>query len=124
MPRGSGRAAAVGHSRSSRTWSARTRILRGSPTRRRSFGGRACASVRRIAWRPSLLATSREAAVAAEGGLFGAELRAVNAGVDLFADALLARGIPVSRVDWRPPTAETLAALWRDEVDAANREAM
>jgi len=62
--------------------------------------------------------------VAAEGGLFGAELRVVNAGVDLFADALAARGIPVSRVDWRPPAAKALAALWRDEVDAANREAM
>ena len=29
--------------------------------------------------------------MAAEGGLFGAELRVVNAGVDLFADALAAR---------------------------------
>ena len=62
--------------------------------------------------------------MAAEGGLFGAELRVVNAGVDLFADALAARGVPVSRVDWRPPAAEALAALWRDEVDAANSEAM
>jgi uncharacterized protein DUF1116 len=62
--------------------------------------------------------------VAAEGGLFGAELRVVNAGVDLFADALAARGVPVSRVDWRPPAAGALTALWRDEVDAANREAM
>ena len=47
--------------------------------------------------------------MAAEGGLFGAELRVVNAGVDLFADALAARGVPVSRVDWRPPAAEALA---------------
>jgi hypothetical protein len=66
----------------------------------------------------------REGAVTAEGGLFCAELRAVNAGVDLFADALSARGVPVSRVDWRPPGAETLAALWREEVDLANREAL
>jgi Protein of unknown function (DUF1116) len=62
--------------------------------------------------------------VAAEGGLFGAELRVVNAGVDLFADALRDRGVPVSRVDWRPPASATVAALWRDEVDAANREAL
>jgi hypothetical protein len=62
--------------------------------------------------------------VAAEGGLFGAELRVVNAGVDLFADALRGRGVAVSRVDWRPPVADTVAALWRDEVDAANREAL
>jgi hypothetical protein len=61
--------------------------------------------------------------VAAEGGLFGAELRVVSAGVDLFADALGARGVEVGRVDWRPPASDT-AALWRDEVDAANREAL
>jgi hypothetical protein len=61
--------------------------------------------------------------VAAEGGLFGSELKVVNVGVDLFADALAARGVPVSRVDWRPPVADT-TALWRDEVDAANREAL
>ena len=60
----------------------------------------------------------------AEGGLFGAELRVVNAGVDLFADALGGRGIEVSRVDWRPPASDAVAALWRDEVDAANREAL
>ena len=62
--------------------------------------------------------------MAAEGGLFGAELRVVNAGVDLFADALRDRGVEVSRVDWRPPVSDTVAALWRDEVDAANREAL
>ena len=60
----------------------------------------------------------------AEGGLFGAELRVVNAGVDLFADALRGRGVEVSRVDWRPPASDTVATLWRDEVDAANREAL
>jgi hypothetical protein len=62
--------------------------------------------------------------VTAEGGLFGSELKVVNAGVDLFADAVNARGVPVSRVDWRPPVVDTMAALWRDEVDAANREAL
>ena len=60
----------------------------------------------------------------AEGGLFGAELRVVNAGVDLFADALGSRGVEVSRVDWRPPASPTVATLWRDEIDAANREAL
>jgi hypothetical protein len=62
--------------------------------------------------------------VAADGGLFGAELRVVNVGVDLFAEALSARGVPVSRVDWRPPVSDTVSALWRDEVDAANAEAL
>src|SRR5262245_39407865 len=100
------------------------RIPRGLPIKKGSSGGRACTSARRTAWRPSSPAISRGAAVAAEGGLFGAELRVVNAGVDLFADALTARGIEVSRVDWRPPPADFLARLWRDEVDAANREAL
>jgi len=62
--------------------------------------------------------------VTAEVGLFGAELRVVNAGVDLFADALGSRGVEVSRVDWRPPASPTVATLWRDEIDAANREAL
>jgi hypothetical protein len=62
--------------------------------------------------------------VAAEHALFGAELRVVNAGIDLFADALGSRGVEVSRVDWRPPASPTVAALWRDEIDAANREAL
>jgi Protein of unknown function (DUF1116) len=57
--------------------------------------------------------------------LFGSDLAVVNAGVDLFADALAARGVRVGRVDWRPPaTGCDLAALWRDEVDAANRTAL
>jgi len=62
--------------------------------------------------------------VPAEGGLFGAELRVVNAGIDLFADALGSRGVEVSRVDWRPPASPTVTTLWRDEIDAANREAL
>jgi len=61
----------------------------------------------------------------AEGALFGADLGVVNVGIDLFADALGARGVRVSRVDWRPPATECdLSALWRDEVDAANHEAL
>ncbi len=62
--------------------------------------------------------------------LFGAELRALSVGVDLFADALGTQGVPVTRVDWRPPAggdpeiASLLARVWRDEVDAANREAL
>jgi hypothetical protein len=63
--------------------------------------------------------------VAAEPPLFGSDLAVVNVGVDLFADALDARGVRVGRVDWRPPaTACDLAALWRDDVDAANRTAL
>jgi hypothetical protein len=62
--------------------------------------------------------------------LFGAELRVINAGADLFADALEAQGVPVSRLDWRPPAggdaeiAAILARLWCDEVEAANRDAL
>src|SRR5262245_65425189 len=100
------------------------RIPRGLPIKKGSSGGRACTSARRTAWRPSSPAISRGAAVAADGGLFGTELRVVNAGVDLFADALTGRGVEVSRVDWRPPATEILATLWREEVDAANREAL
>ena len=54
----------------------------------------------------------------------------VNSGVDLFADALTAQGVAVTRVDWRPPAggdaevAALLARLWREEVDGANREAL
>lgn len=46
-------------------------------------------------------------------------------GPDLFADALLAQGAGVTRVDWQPSAASAaLAPLWRDEVDAANRTAL
>ena len=46
-------------------------------------------------------------------------------GPELFASALVAQGVPVRRVDWRPPEgAEALASLWRDEVDAANQVAI
>ena len=62
--------------------------------------------------------------MSADRKLFGGELRVVNAGVDLFADTLVARGVPLSRVDWRPPAMDTVGALWRDDVDAANREAL
>jgi hypothetical protein len=68
--------------------------------------------------------------MAPEPALLGGPFRVVAAGVDLFADALVAQGVAVTRVDWRPPgggdpaTAALLARLWRDEVDAANREAL
>ena len=54
----------------------------------------------------------------------------ISAGVDLFAAALAAQGVAVTPVDWRPPAggdrevAALLARLWREEVDAANREAL
>jgi hypothetical protein len=62
--------------------------------------------------------------------LFERGLRAVNSGVDVFADALAAQGTPVTRVDWRPPAggdpglAALLGRLWNDEVDRANAEAL
>ena len=61
----------------------------------------------------------------AERGLLARDVVAVSAGPDLFADALVTQGARVTRVDWHPPAMEReLAALWRDDVDAANREAL
>jgi hypothetical protein len=53
-------------------------------------------------------------------------LRVVSAGPDLFADALAQQNVPVTRVDWRPPTArsEALIALSRDDVETANETAL
>ena len=49
----------------------------------------------------------------------------INVGAELFADALAAQGVPVTRVDWQPPGApEALAKLWTETVDAANRKAV
>src|SRR5207245_1388370 len=49
-------------------------------------------------------------------------LGAVVVGPEIFASALLAQGVPVGRVDWRPSSAPVeLGALWCDAVDAANR---
>ncbi|PYM08164.1 MAG: hypothetical protein DMD82_03410 [Candidatus Rokuibacteriota bacterium] len=68
--------------------------------------------------------------MAAEPALLTGRLGVVNAGVDLFADALTAQGVAVTRVDWRPPAggdaevSALLAHLWREEADAANREAL
>jgi hypothetical protein len=63
--------------------------------------------------------------VGAERGLLDRELVAVAAGPRLFADALAAQEARVARVDWHPPSLEReLAALWRDEIDRANREAL
>src|SRR5712691_2161508 len=60
-----------------------------------------------------------------ETDLLRAPLGAVVVGPELFASALVAQGIPVRRVDWRPPgSPEALASLWCDAVDAANRIAL
>jgi hypothetical protein len=49
----------------------------------------------------------------------------VVAGPELFASALAAQGLRVTRIDWRPPaTPDDVASLWCDEVDAANRVAL
>ena len=59
--------------------------------------------------------------------LFGQPPRAVNVGVDLFAEALEAQGQAVQRVDWRPPAVELAgtAAFFNDpDVDAANARAV
>jgi uncharacterized protein DUF1116 len=60
-----------------------------------------------------------------ETDLLRAPLGAVVVGPELFASALVAQGIPVRRVDWRPPgSPEALASLWCDAVDTANRIAL
>ena len=61
--------------------------------------------------------------------ILGGPATVANVGVDLFADALAAQGVPVVSVDWRPPVAgveEALAALaLRDErIARANDEAV
>ena len=64
--------------------------------------------------------------------LFGSEVRVVNVGLDLFADAVRAQDHPVAEVEWRPPAGGDAAlvrllvadAETRDRVDAANRETM
>ncbi|HEY7540067.1 MAG TPA: hypothetical protein VIF11_08000, partial [Methylomirabilota bacterium] len=57
-----------------------------------------------------------------EAALLREPLGAVVIGPDLFASALVAQGVPVRRVDWRPPSVSSdLASLWCDAVDDANR---
>src|SRR5947209_11783660 len=57
-------------------------------------------------------------------------LRAVSVGAPLFADTLESQGVPVQRVDWRPPAeadgelAAQLGQLWTADVDRANAEAL
>ena len=59
--------------------------------------------------------------------LFGSPLRIINVGADLFADALTAQGMSVTRVAWRPAPGksdEALSILLDNPlVDAANAEA-
>ncbi len=60
--------------------------------------------------------------------LFSSPLRIVNVGADLFADALVEQGAPVTRVSWQPAPGDSDAALsillGDERVDAANREAL
>ena len=60
--------------------------------------------------------------MSSEADLLRNPLGAVVVGPEIFASALVAQGVPVGRVDWRPPPAPgELGALWCDAVDAANR---
>jgi hypothetical protein len=61
--------------------------------------------------------------------ILGRPLAVANAGVDLFADELERQGVPVERVEWRPPepgTGEALAklALEAEAIARANDEAI
>jgi Protein of unknown function (DUF1116) len=50
---------------------------------------------------------------------------AITVGPELFADALIAQGAQVTAVEWQPPPVDDdLRALWRDEIEAANRAAV
>lgn len=61
--------------------------------------------------------------------LLGSDLRVVSVGVDLFAETLAGQGVPVERVDWRPPAGgdpslnRVLGTLWQPAVERANQEA-
>src|SRR5688572_21514390 len=61
------------------------------------------------------------------GALLIGEPAVVNVGADLFADAVAAQALDVTRVSWRPPPAGTEDALARVAADrrrpAANAEA-
>ena len=54
----------------------------------------------------------------------------ISAGAPLFADALMAQGVAVEQVDWRPPAdgdpdlAGLLAGLWQPSIDRANEIAL
>jgi hypothetical protein len=62
--------------------------------------------------------------------LLGSPLRAISVGAGLFGDLLAAQGVPLERVDWRPPAdgdpelSTLLGRLWTDETDAANQVAL
>lgn len=62
--------------------------------------------------------------------LFSGGLEVVSVGAPLFADDLVAQGVPVARVEWHPPAdgdpavRQALNSVWRSEVDAANASAI
>ena len=60
--------------------------------------------------------------------LFSQPLGVANVGLDLFADALDQQGVPVTRVDWRPPVVEpdpsAVALFNAPEVAAANQQSV
>ncbi len=60
--------------------------------------------------------------------IFSSSMQVVNVGSDLFADALVAQGVPVTRVSWQPPAGDSdaaLSVLFGDaRVDQANQEAV
>lgn len=60
--------------------------------------------------------------------LFATPLQVINVGADLFADALIAQGVPVTRVAWRPAAGESdeaLHVLLSDpRIEQANQQAV
>src|SRR5207253_4537718 len=58
--------------------------------------------------------------------LLAGPLRVVNIGLAGFGRDLAANGVPVVHVDWRPPSrfADLLSRLERQDIDAANAEAL
>ncbi len=64
----------------------------------------------------------------AEQGLFGSELRVVNIGLEMFAEALAAQGAEPVRMAWQPPAGgmgdELWATLAEPRIEAANERAV
>ncbi len=46
-----------------------------------------------------------------DSGILGKEIRAINVGIQSFADDLESQGVKVERVEWRPPAGGDEAML-------------
>src|SRR5690242_8726943 len=60
--------------------------------------------------------------------LFSTPLQVINVGADLFADTLIAQGVPVTQIAWRPAAGESDEALHvllpDSRIEQANQQAV